>query len=800
MPTEPRSEVKLVNDNITNGESDAGSTATEISSSSAKPEQEAGEQQPKLEPTLNNVTTNMADSSGTYHLRESTWCLRCDSLELLLTQAPFSSVASVSDKTFATSEQDDNSKAPAISDHSDQPTVPKIDVRARSSGKQVSGDNTSKKGALNNGESGHRPGEIFRLGEEKSQANRRNEADHPPARVHPKAQPPPVVSSSRYQIPPSFQPVGRPLGMVVNGDMHQGPRPPVPNALPMHQPHPSTGSVHFGAFHDSSSSSPAPLSGGIAPPPGMSMPDGRTHYMAHSGNGFPPMMPYGAEMVPTTFDTYGRPPAAYGPIDSYPPFGNNYGLPTPHSFHDAHPDDKNMYGQHPSGPTRSGVAGIGDDSSNSQRRMFEGPDYPGMIPNAGPLPQVVDEAEGLIGHLQQQFNSLEFADCVLELRHSDERATPVRIPGHRMLFSRSTEVASATAKQLARHNPNVPSLPTIHLKTTSKWIRPDSFYIAVQRLYGLPLLPIPPHPDSIKQGDVMDAGSVVERFDFALSYAAAGQFIRWDSVVNRGCQIAARLLNWQTIERALAFVLEEHRDQSSHDTYKYGEGSRVILESAVAFIANNLPTDFVLESSVQRPERYARLPSVSASVATPVSDKSPSPPIARGTSVHLGRGRRSQQLTGIQFGDLLSSEGKVSPAIDASRGQQQTRSPLNALISRVLLNLPFSSLKALFESLISGQTNAYLNVGLAYRTVQDVVSEREKQRLQIIEAVRMGRVPGWERIQTHLATPEPRYSDEWNIVGWQEEILPFGHADNPTLGRTWTPLTDVQNGVTSEYP
>ncbi|KAK2673703.1 hypothetical protein RAB80_011246 [Fusarium oxysporum f. sp. vasinfectum] len=158
-------------------------------------------------------------------------------------------------------------KTPMVSGHSDQPT-PKnqVDVEARSVDKVSAGVNEKPNGVSSKGD-------IKTLSD-----------NHPPSKPN-KGRPPSAVPPGRYQMPPSFQPAARPMGPNVNGDM-RGHRAPLPNGLPMHQPHHSNGSIHFGAFHGSTSSSPAPPSGGIAPPPGMTGPDGRP-YMAPGANGFP---------------------------------------------------------------------------------------------------------------------------------------------------------------------------------------------------------------------------------------------------------------------------------------------------------------------------------------------------------------------------------------------------------------------------------------------------------------------------------------------------------------------------------
>lgn len=695
-------------------------------------------------------------------------------------------------------------KNPVVSGHSDQPT-PKnqADVEARSVDKVSSGVNEKPNGVSSKSDiktlSGRQPHSHYF--QALSNSYNLNLDNHPSSKPN-KGRPPSAVPLGRYQMPPSFQPAARPMGPNVNGDM-RGHRAPLPNGPPMHQPHHSNGSIHFGAFHGSTSSSPAPPSGGIAPPPGMTGPDGRP-YMAPGANGFPPMMPYGAEQVPvTTFDNYGRPTMAYGPMDSFPPFPNSFGPPTPHSYHNSQasgpPDDGSVYNQFSSAPARNGVPASDETQSpNQPGRMFGGPEYPRMMPNAGPPPHMMSSmegAEGLIGHLVQQFSSPEFADCVLELRYADERAPPVHIPGHRVILSRSTELANGIAKQ-SRSNPNDPSLPTILLETKSKWIRSNSFYMAVHCLYGWPLLD--PAAEGMKQA-AADYSQLIDRFEFALSYAAAGHLLRWDPVMRRGCEVAVQLLTWQTVEKALEFALEDHRDEGSYDVFKYGDGSRAILNEIVSFIASNTSLTFKIDTSVTDTSNYARLPQTALTSNASTRKLSP-PPIARGTSVHLGKGkgRLSQQISGIQFGDLSLTDGKVSPASDASGGSQQ-RTPFNAVLSRILLNLPFETLKALLEA-ATNKANGWPNAEAIYRVVKDTVAERERRRLQIVELVKTHQVTAWAVITQQLSSPEPRYVGLWSALGWREEILPFGPSESPALGRTWVPFVGPQASTQAAYP
>ncbi|KAH6992027.1 hypothetical protein EDB82DRAFT_566071 [Fusarium venenatum] len=786
------SELKLTNGNAPTEVKKAGSVASAaepssvsspVLTSASKAEKESIETKVDSAPKSKNDTTNLVNShnvSGTNKLTNG-----------------FSYVVA-SASEHPTTEIENAHKNPAASKRADQPTTTnKSDIGTRTDNTIDNMDGLN--GIASKGKTKPQAGEAPQDYQDHPDAHNPTTDNHNISKM--KSRPPPAVPPGRYQMPPAFQPSGRPVGPTANGDM-RGPRPLMPSGPPLHQPHHSNGSIHFGAFHGSTSSSPAPLSGGIAPPPGMMGPNGQPPYMPPGTNGFPHMMPY--EVPVTTIDNYGRPTMAYVPADSFPPYGNNLGPSTPHSFHDSQtsgpPDEFGVYNHFASAPVPNGISGPGEDnqSPNYPGRMFGGPDYPQMMQNAGPPPRMMsgmDDAECLIDHFQRQFGAPEFADCFLELQFTKRRAHPVRIPGHRILFSRSSELAGVMSKGLAQPN-NGTQLPSLVLETESKWIQPDPFYFAVQRLYGLPLF-TPPH--SMKQGTTVDAGSLTERFDFALGYAASGHLLRWDAVTRRGCELAMELLDVQTVEKALEFALEGHRDEGTHEAFKYGDGSRAILREIVSFIANNLHPTFKLDTSVTDPLGYARLPAQAALSSNATNRKLSPPPIARGTSVHL-KGRRSQQISGIQFGDLSSTESVMSPGSDASGASQPQRTSLHAVLSRILLNLPFETLKLLLEN-ATRDGNAWPNADAVFRAVKDTVAERERRRLQIVEMVKNRQIPQWEVVSNQLSIPEPRnYIGPWGALGWQEEVVAFGPSESPTLNRTWTPLANPQMATQAAYP
>ena len=534
-------------------------------------------------------------------------------------------------------------------------------------------------------------------------------------------------------------------------------------------------------------------------------------YMGHAGAGFPPLMPYGAEMMqPSGYDNYGRPnmPMGYGHGDSFPPYAGNFGpSTTPHSFHDsqssAAQDEGNMYGQFAPPPR----AGHGDDmhAHGHQGRMFGQLDYSRAGPGqAAPPPHIASRSEdygdGIVAFLQQQFGVAELADVTLELRYRDDRAPPVRVPGHRLLFARSESLAAKMREQYQLVGSDQgPGAQTLLLETDSKWLRSDAFYMAVQRLYGLPLLPVPPvnHPEG---GDMTNAGSGSDQCDFALSYAAAGDLLCWSPVLRRGCQVATRLLGWQTMEKILEFALHCFTDTGSHEQFAFGEGSLIVLNAIVTFIVHNLPESFQLDTTTDAQTGYARLPECPPPPPAVKASTTPAPAGARGSSVQFGKGRRSQQITGIQFGDLSLSEEVSGVESETPKATRQAQPVPHTVLSRVLLNLPFAQLKAVLESSGSGNVSSWANAEARYRTVKSAVEEREARRMRTLDAILRGRIANTDHIRSLLRSPTPQNLGPWSAVGWQEEILPYGNPDGPSLGRKWVPFAEPPKGPGAEYP
>lgn len=615
----------------------------------------------------------------------------------------------------------------------------------------------------------------------------------------------PPSMSARQKLPPPFQPAGLPPSMAgiqdTNGFQPQQPLHMANGHPHSHSAHPSLGTIPLG-FHSSAGSSPAPplSGGGIAPAPGMPMPDARQPYMppTPTAAGYPPTMPPGLDGM-MGVDVYGRPNMGYPPhMDPYQQqYGNTFPPSTPHNFHDSQspvPDDGGSFHQYAA--SRNDLPQFGEDARHPGAMGHQqGP--PGMGP---PPPGGGDDASGLMEHIQQQFGTHELADCTLELRHPDARVAPIRIPGHRIVLSRSPVLGELMRNQ-AQSQQQQPGPLTLSVEAQDDWIRADAFYMACQRLYGLPLLDVPPRMDMDGgSGTVTAAGSVLDRFNFALSYASAGHLLGWGPVVRRGCEIAAQLVSLETVEAAMAFALSRHEDRGSHDNLRYGDGSRVLLGAVLGFVASKLSPSFQLDPTVSQQGGlggYSRLPYDTPSPPKTATEKqqqqTPSSPVVVRANHPAHKKSQASRSTSqapphIQFGDLSLTNGAAgSAAADSTpRPSAPTQTALRTVLSRVLINLPFHSLKMLLES---PGMHGWAGVETRLSVVLETTREREARRARAIEAVTSGRIPDTRAVLAALGSPEPTaHAGAWTLLAWQEEVSWPGGTDGPCLGRRWVPL------------
>ena len=558
----------------------------------------------------------------------------------------------------------------------------------------------------------------------------------------------------------------------------------------------------FGGYSDSNTSSPAPpTSAGFGPPPlpfqqqgpfgrpGAPMVNGG--HFQYPSNSFVPMDPHAAPAPfprPDGFDnqSFGlngfdrRPLMMFGPADvispSPTPLGTNsqgitsYDPSTPQSLQGSQPSTTNdqdnnvpgFYGQHPTAVVSNGSNGHMDGVRLYQVPRQQAIDSqptaltPIFPPPGMPLPQIAfsDDRDKLINHLLSQFADPYLADCNVELRYADDRSCPVRIPGHSIVLARSPALKNLIDAQAREPSSDGSAVKTLLITSEDRFLRSDAFWMAVQRLYGGPLLDLsifatmgnlqhpPPSPMSMP-------GSPFDHFELGLAYAAAGCVLGISQVMDRGCDIAAEYVTWETLEKTLEFVLSGGVEEawfiggySPHDVpvqSPYGHNVNKMIYRALEFIVANFPVNFELDTSVNHLAISQRLPVVPDEL-------------------------KQQSLTSIRFGDhpIEAIPMRVTP------------SSINALLSKALLDLPFPLLKYILQNPCLGNVSGWASSSLRQKVMQTVISERERRRLKAYQ---------------HTNVTNEQRSDKytsWNAVGWEESVSSTEGTDEiATLHRKW---------------
>jgi hypothetical protein len=370
----------------------------------------------------------------------------------------------------------------------------------------------------------------------------------------------------------------------------------------------------------------------------------------------------------------------------------------------------------------------------------------------------VDHLDGLVQYIQSQFADASLADYTLELRYSDDRALPVRIPGHNLMFARSPTLKNLMEAQARDSNTDGFTVRTLLIESDDRFLRSDGFWMAAQRLYGGALLDFGalamqsmPNPPWIANMP----GTPTDRFDLALGYAAAGQILQIPPVISRGAEIASHFVNWSTIEKALDFALDGGLDSSwttnsqraqEKTPSTYGPAVDMLIHSALNFLITTFPAGFKLETTTGEPLHTARLPFV--------QDARPA--------------AQNPRLSSIKFGDHPSEESIRSTSSTSTA----------TTLSKILLNLPFHLLKYVLESSRLGNVQGWATTVLRQEVMHSVVEEREKRRRRV-------------HASTYISNVErTANAKEWEAVGWQESVESgSGNEATPILTRSWVGFT-----------
>lgn len=513
-----------------------------------------------------------------------------------------------------------------------------------------------------------------------------------------------------------------------------------PNSMQYGYPaNPSTSSIVFGG-HDSSGSSPAPPPGAASafgPPP----PSLQGSYYAHAHHTSDPLAP---RHVPP------------GPVPNQPPlpWQTRQGFPSTHHYANGpfrYPPRENFVpaasvlangrsrsGSHASSVAPEGqrsatdlqspggfdhVASSGRASFHDARPSVSGPIRHGpshfqnpLPPPSYPHPEMAagfENAESMRDHIFSQFQKPEMSDCYLEVSEEFTSGKQV-LDGHKLVLARSTRLLEILRNT---ERPTAPSNSQMHVlvELKGRYVRTGPFIDCIRYLYGGPLPPF----------HLSNSGpnaSSEERVELALQCIATGAWLNIHAIAQRGVEIAASLLHWDTMSTVLSFALEgglgqiwpiddgsEERTStcSSDDSFSrpeaggspmYDPHSSALLGRALEYTAHNLPVNFYLNSAAPQSLICQRL-----------SER----------PHHQSNSSRSDpRLSKIRFGDM-SSEDPSRP------------SPTTTTISSVLLSLPFPLLKYLLEHPVLTHR---LGADTVSSIMRQVVQERETRRQKSLKA------------------------------------------------------------------
>jgi hypothetical protein len=331
----------------------------------------------------------------------------------------------------------------------------------------------------------------------------------------------------------------------------------------------------------------------------------------------------------------------------------------------------------------------------------------------------------------------------------------------------------------------------VTVSSEDPFLRSDAFWFAVQTLYGYPLYEVHSDPSS--------ADRTMDNFGLALGYAAAGHLLQLLPVIAQGIRDAVRLVNWTTLEKALEFAMAgatvlypvgpktPSSQQIIMPRYRHGPVVHELMAAIVAFLIDNFPRHFALDGTVSDPP-HSRIPPTLPSLPRNSG---------HGSSVRLSLASRNlpqgssnsrvtcdPRLSNIKFGDISPTKGNN----DQAAAEYQVSDETTFILSRVLLNLPFDFVKLILESRGPDNILVWRTTEDRHRVISDVVAERERRRLEAVEAVRSGRVPNAEALRRRLASREPQMAgDVWDALGWMEEVC-AENIDTPIMVRTWVPL------------
>lgn len=359
-----------------------------------------------------------------------------------------------------------------------------------------------------------------------------------------------------------------------------------------------------------------------------------------------------------------------------------------------------------------------------------------------------DELEPASAYLLRAFKSGEFADYQLHLESPLSRFYAMTFLAHGLVIARSPCLYSRM-----QFIERAGEQKILTITTGNSFLQPKAFEIAVQNLYGLPLVKESQLASQVfltlgheSGGGIRDSGGKVAscynaRMDFALCYAASGAFLANSSIVRRGIQLAVSAINWETVETALRFGLAASSftlacadDVQQQEAFNRGfsendsVGSSASEHGDAARVANSWETSYFVANTLNQGLVEAHAPEVLRKALEFMAESTPSdfelysdaqPTVMPGRVPDIFGRATSRISSVVKFGELgTASDDK--PAADVLSRE-------TTVASAIMISLPFKNLRKLFKSMRSRGR-------LTQKLVEDVVAERERRRVRALRA------------------------------------------------------------------
>jgi hypothetical protein len=393
------------------------------------------------------------------------------------------------------------------------------------------------------------------------------------------------------------------------------------------------------------------------------------------------------------------------------------------------------------------------------------------------ITEVFPNQNPLTAYLLDQFDKPKYADIRLEVIHERDGLAMAEFYLHGLIMGQNVWWQELLKVFRNEHQ----GLKLIQLRSNDQFITPQAVRAALRVFYGEP-----PHlfigsclPIDFSKSNTDTSVTWMEN---ALAFAASGYLLGLDEVITRGLHIASSILNWDNVEKALSFALNDGLDPNLDP----GHALRVdsLLSSAQTSAACISSANHGAGDSIQAPtgpctgsctpqpktacsRRSSSLmfqclnyiasefpPSWSLVVsAYPMTDIDRLPVIAKSQSPS-----NKSRLIRIQFGDC--------PPEILSMPRHR-----DAMLSSILLSLPFMPLKHILDQ-VAEPTRS--------RVIGPIVDERERRRTQVLKE--------GETIWNQKIVD----ADHWAHVGWKEFVVPT-QGSSLALERRWTNFYEPPN-------